>query len=74
MKTEEEIIKELAELYGIEILDDPTGHIAIDINGVDHPLTDLNISEIFIPGPSDLRSVKRSQRKRTNVHQINKVP
>lgn len=53
----EELIKsihDLATFYDIEILVEPTGHVIVDEDGNEVPLTELNITEIFIPNRSGL--------------------
>lgn len=39
MKKAEDIILELAELYGIEVVDVPNKHTVVDTAGNEHPLT-----------------------------------
>jgi hypothetical protein len=47
MENTEKIIRELANLYGIEILDEPTGHVFVDQNGVENPLRPEDYHKVF---------------------------
>jgi hypothetical protein len=47
MENTAKIIRDLAILYGIEILEEPTGHVFVDENGVESPLHFDNLSKVF---------------------------
>jgi len=47
MENAAKIIRDLATLYGIEILDHPTGHLVVDENGIESPLQTADIRKIF---------------------------
>lgn len=47
MKSTAEIVRDLAILYGIKILDKPTGHIVVDANGLESPLRAENFNQAF---------------------------
>lgn len=48
MENTANIIRELASLYGIEILDSSfTHHVFVDPNGHEHPLKDVDFKAVF---------------------------
>ncbi|MBN8678504.1 MAG: hypothetical protein J0M29_09780 [Chitinophagales bacterium] len=54
MENTADIIRDLANLYGIEILDNPTGHLLIDSNGVERPFVQGDIINHFGLNTSDV--------------------
>ncbi len=47
MENAEKIIRDLANLYGIEILNEPTGHVFVNEKGIESPLRVDDLNEIF---------------------------
>lgn len=47
MENTEKIIRDLANLYGIEILNEPTGHVFVNELGIESPLKTDDFSKIF---------------------------
>ena len=65
MKNTADIIRELAAVYGIEVSENPSGHVAVNDHGVEFPLTQNDYASVFgLPVPEgafadiDLQSLK----------------
>lgn len=53
MENTAEIIRDLANLYGIEILDTPSSHVLVDSNGIERPLELTDFKNVFGLATSD---------------------
>jgi len=47
MENTEKIIRDLANLYGIEILNEPTGHVFVNKNGIESPFKADDFNKVF---------------------------
>jgi|GEM_PF-7095465 len=47
MKDINELAKKLADLYGIEYVNAPVGHVVVGSDGIERPMETYNFMEIF---------------------------